>query len=106
MPGTSLLVAKDLKFRAESSKVVAFIGDDSTCGRFEEVSASLGISTIFQIRTSGDLLGNGRTDFDASYRNVARGKLFVSKVPTSSRDLAVIYFTSGTDSLCAQMSED
>ena len=103
VPGTSLLVAKDLKFRAESSKVVAFIGDETTCGRFEEVSVSLGISKIFQIRMGSEKLGNGRIEFNSLYLNIAPGSRFVSKVPTLSTDLAFLYFTSGTTSLPKQV---
>lgn len=85
----------DLKFRAETSKAVAFIGDAESCARFEEVSKEVGISLIYQARTPGDGgLGKGRKDFQAAIEKVPRD----TKCEASHKktDLALIFFTSGT----------
>ncbi|KWU44217.1 acetyl-CoA synthetase [Rhodotorula sp. JG-1b] len=96
-PGTSLLVSKDLKFRAEASKAKAFIGDVESCARFEEVAAETGISLIFQARTPGDGgLGNGRIDFQAAIEKVPSGTKCEAPEGHKKTDLALIFFTSGT----------
>lgn len=105
-PGTSLLVSKDLKFRAESSRAVAFIGDSGACTRFEEISHSVGIDKVFEIRTSDDradqAIGRGRVDFVKAVRDVDGGHALERikdesvEVAHSKDDLALIYFTSGT----------
>ncbi|GAA6058757.1 hypothetical protein JCM10212_001873 [Sporobolomyces blumeae] len=98
-PGTSLLVAKDLKFRAETSKAVAFIGDASSCSRFEEISAQVGVKRIFQVRTNEDgqrRVGTGRIDFQQALAQVEIKNRETCECPHSKDDLAIIFFTSGT----------
>ncbi|GAA5919740.1 hypothetical protein JCM1841_000781 [Sporobolomyces salmonicolor] len=94
-PGTSLLVAKDLKFRASASNAVAFVGDVEACGRFDEVAPDVGVKLVFQIRTAGDGgLGKGRIDFQSALRAVKDGT--TCEIEHKSTDLALVYFTSGT----------
>ncbi|GAA5866119.1 hypothetical protein JCM1840_005077 [Sporobolomyces johnsonii] len=94
-PGTSLLVAKDLKFRASASKAVAFIGDVEACGRFDEVASEVGVKLVFQVRTAGDGgLGTGRIDFQSALEGVEQGT--TCEIEHRSTDLALVYFTSGT----------
>ncbi|BGP38606.1 hypothetical protein JCM10450v2_002555 [Rhodotorula kratochvilovae] len=95
VPGTSLLVAKDLKFRATAANARAFIGDAESCARFGEVSDEVGVARVFQVRTDGDGgLGAGRVDFQRAVDAVPRGT--TCETPHSKTDLAVVFFTSGT----------
>lgn len=123
VPGTSLLVAKgqsylynlsylptctltrkrvDLKYRAESSKAVAFIGDQNACSRFEEISSSVGINHIYQVKSDdgeGDEIGKGRIDFVKSLNEVGEiGKNENVECEHKKTDLAIVFFTSGTTS--------
>lgn len=96
IPGTALLVAKDLKFRASAAGAVAFIGDSISSNRFEEISKEVGISTIIQVRTDGDGgLGKGRIDLQASIDKIPKGTLCPTTIHRSD-DLAIMFFTSGT----------
>ncbi|GAA6037898.1 hypothetical protein JCM8097_009480 [Rhodosporidiobolus ruineniae] len=96
-PGTSLLVSKDLKFRAEASKAVAFVGCASSCPRFEEIASSVKVSLIFQVRTDGDSLGSGRVDLQGEVAKVPKGTK--CEAEHKKDDLAIFFFTSGTTSL-------
>ncbi|BGO97096.1 hypothetical protein NBRC10513v2_002416 [Rhodotorula toruloides] len=96
-PSTSLLVSKDLKFRAEVAKAKAFIGDHESCGRFEEISSTVGISLIFQVRTDDDGgLGAGRVDFQDALSKVPDGTKCEAPGGHNSTDLVILFFTSGT----------
>lgn len=96
VPGTSLLVAKDLEFRARTASARAFIGDAESCGRFGEVASSVGVSRVFQIRTAGDGgVPSGRVDFDKAVEAVPRGTKCEAE-QHSKTDLAIVFFTSGT----------
>ncbi|KAL8286807.1 hypothetical protein RQP46_004335 [Phenoliferia psychrophenolica] len=55
VPGTSLLVGKDLKTRALAAKAVAFIGDESSCGVFASIAKDVGVplNRIVQTRADG-----------------------------------------------------
>ncbi|GAA5821246.1 hypothetical protein JCM11251_004532 [Rhodosporidiobolus azoricus] len=99
VPGTSLLVAKDLKFRAEASRATAFIGCVDSCGRFEEIASSVSISLIFQVRTDGDSLGSSRIDFQREVERVPAGTQYEAPEGHKKDDLAIIFFTSGTTSM-------
>lgn len=95
VPGTSLLVGKDLEFRATAAQAQAFVGDAESCGRFGQVAHKVGVSRIFQVRTDGDgALGEGRVDFQAAVERVAQGTK--CDVEHSKTDLAIVFFTSGT----------
>ena len=95
VPGTSLLVGKDLEFRATAAQAQAFVGDAESCGRFGQVARKVGVSRIFQVRTDGDgALGEGRIDFQAAVERVAQGTK--CDVEHSKTDLAIVFFTSGT----------
>ncbi|GAA6010179.1 hypothetical protein JCM11491_005378 [Sporobolomyces phaffii] len=100
VPGTSLLVAKDLKYRAESCDAKAFIGDASACDRFEQVSTEVGVSQIYQIRPNDahEPVGDGRIDYIAAVAN--HDVLEAKDVECRHRkdDLAIVFFTSGTTS--------
>ncbi|GAA5975559.1 hypothetical protein JCM10908_005202 [Rhodotorula pacifica] len=97
VPGTSLLVAKDLKFRAETANAKAFIGDAESCARFEQVATETGVSLIFQARTPQDGgLGKGRKDFQAELAKVQSGTKYEAPGGYKKTDLALIFFTSGT----------
>ncbi|GAA6002262.1 hypothetical protein JCM10207_003152 [Rhodosporidiobolus poonsookiae] len=97
VPGTSLLVAKDLNFRAKASNAVAFIGCVDSCARFEEIASAVGISRVFQVRTAGDTLGANRVDLQAAVAAVPDGTRCEAKHHRD--DLAIIFFTSGTTSM-------
>ncbi|GAA6003100.1 uncharacterized protein JCM10292_002861 [Rhodotorula paludigena] len=94
VPGTSLLVAKDLQFRAGVANAKAFVGDAESCGRFEEIQKSVGVERVFQVRTNGDKLGQGRVDFQQAVEKVPVGTK--CEVPHQKTDLAILFFTSGT----------
>ncbi|ORY79352.1 acyl-coenzyme A synthetase O-MACS [Leucosporidium creatinivorum] len=96
VPGTSLLVAKDLKFRANACGAVAFVGDAESTSRFEEIAKEVNVSKIWQVRVDNDSgLGRGRKDFQAAVSAVAEGEKWKGPAHSSS-DLALLYFTSGT----------
>ncbi|GAA5881051.1 hypothetical protein JCM8547_001583 [Rhodosporidiobolus lusitaniae] len=99
VPGTSLLVGKDLKFRAEASGAKAFVGCVDSCARFEEIASSVSVSLIFQVRTDGDSLGTSRVDFQAEVNQVPVGTKCEAPEGHSKDDEAMLYFTSGTTSL-------
>lgn len=89
MEGLTTLSA-DLKFRATSSKAIAFIGDSSACERFEEVAGEVGVKTIVQVRVDGDGgLGAGRVDFQSALKGVAVGTRYVGE-SLKSTDLAML----------------
>ncbi|SCZ99085.1 BZ3500_MvSof-1268-A1-R1_Chr3-1g05803 [Microbotryum saponariae] len=95
-PGTSLLVAKDLKFRATSCKATAFVGDTEACSRFQDISSEVGVSLVFQVRTQDDGdLGRSRIDFQDAVSKVPK-EAKCDHVQHASNDLALLYFTSGT----------
>ncbi|GAA5936719.1 hypothetical protein JCM3775_000179 [Rhodotorula graminis] len=95
VPGTSLLVGKDLEFRATAARAQAFVGDAESCGRFGQVAHKVGVSRVFQVRTDGDGgLGEGRIDFQQAVERVAKGTK--CDVEHRKSDLAIIFFTSGT----------
>ncbi|GAA5884826.1 hypothetical protein JCM16303_007289 [Sporobolomyces ruberrimus] len=104
VPGTSLLVSKDLKYRAESCKAVAFIGDGSACDRFEEISKDVGISHIYQIRSHDEgkgSIGKGRVDYIEEVKKIANVEAKDAKSVECQHDrsdLAIVFFTSGTTS--------
>ncbi|BGP14573.1 hypothetical protein JCM10213v2_002522 [Rhodosporidiobolus nylandii] len=99
VPGTSLLVAKDLKFRAEQSKAKAFIGCAESCPRFETIASSVGIALVFQVRTSGDSLDASRIDFQQAVEAIPAGTKCAAPEGLSKDDLALLFFTSGTTSM-------
>ncbi|KAM0748538.1 acetyl-CoA synthetase-like protein [Meredithblackwellia eburnea MCA 4105] len=94
IPGTSLLVGKDLKKRAEASKAVGFVGDEDSCKTFESISKEVGVpqSRIVEVGTK---VSNGRVDFFRGLDKVAKGTKW-TKTKHSKNDIAMIYFTSGT----------
>ncbi|GAA5936026.1 acyl-CoA synthetase [Sporobolomyces koalae] len=99
VPGTSLLVAKDLKYRAESCKAVAFVGDDSACQRFEEISSEVGVNKIYQITTnSKETIGRGRIDLVQALHKAQVGEKENVECEHKKSDLAIVFFTSGTTS--------
>lgn len=91
-----------MKYRAESSKAVAFIGDQNACSRFEEISSSVGINHIYQVKSDdgeGDEIGKGRIDFVKSLNEVGEiGKNENVECEHKKTDLAIVFFTSGTTS--------
>ncbi|GAA5967236.1 hypothetical protein JCM11641_000484 [Rhodosporidiobolus odoratus] len=99
VPGTSLLVAKDLKYRAEACQAKAFIGCASSCSRFEEVASSLNVSLIFQVRTDDAAFQSPRVDFQAAIGAVPTGTRCAASDGRSKDDLAILFFTSGTTSM-------
>ncbi|GAA5981426.1 hypothetical protein JCM5350_004061 [Sporobolomyces pararoseus] len=106
VPGTSLLVAKDLKYRAESCQAKAFIGDSTACERFEEIAQSVNVSLVFQIRSnidsSREQIGKGRIDYIEELNKVEKIKNEKEAKEVESQhsknDLAIVFFTSGTTS--------
>lgn len=80
----------DLKYRAESSRAVAFVGDVESCTRFEEIAKEVGVDNIFQVRTDGDGgVGSGRQDFQALVEAVSEGSKWMGP-PHKSNDLALL----------------
>jgi len=95
IPGTTLLVAKDLHMRAKTSGAKAFIGCRASCPTFESIAGDVGVTTVFEISQDGERTKSGRIDLLGELERIPRG----SRAPTrqqKSDDLALIYFTSGT----------
>ncbi|KAL8277980.1 hypothetical protein RQP46_009612 [Phenoliferia psychrophenolica] len=97
IPGTSLLVGKDLKTRALASKAVAFIGDESSCKTFASISGAVGVpaSRIIQARTDSQRVAAPNADLLSLLDKVPVGSRW-TKTKHSRDDIAVLYFTSGT----------
>ncbi|KAM0788367.1 hypothetical protein ACM66B_001507 [Microbotryomycetes sp. NB124-2] len=96
VPGTSLLVGKDLLYRATSCGAVAFIGDKDSCPKFEEIINDTKVKTVWQVRTHGDSLGAGRRDIQKDIFAVPEGTRYEGNRDSRPDDLALLYFTSGT----------
>ncbi|KAK4058387.1 hypothetical protein OIO90_000545 [Microbotryomycetes sp. JL221] len=96
VPGTSLLVGKDLQYRATSAGAIGFIGDKDSCPKFEEIVKHTNVKTIWQVRTHGDSLGQGRRDVQQDIYSVSEGTKYNGNSDSRSSDLALLYFTSGT----------
>lgn len=96
IPGTTQLVAKDLKFRTETSKARAFVGDDDACSRFVKIAKDVKVDTIIQVRVDGDqgLLPEA-TSFQDIVSKVAPGDR-ITDVKLTPDDIVITYFTSGT----------
>ncbi|GAA5914314.1 uncharacterized protein JCM6883_001812 [Sporobolomyces salmoneus] len=103
VPGTSLLVSKDLKYRAESCHAKAFIGDATACERFEEIAQSVNVSEIYQIQSgSGEPIGKGRIDYlkEMEQTEKVKSEEEAKKLESEHKktDLCIVFFTSGTTS--------
>lgn len=103
VPGTSLLAPKDLKYRAVSSGITAFIGDNETCTRFDVIAKEVNVDLVFQVRQDNEAIARGRIDLDQLLDQVPANSRFTSPTTHFSNDLAFIYYTSGTTSLPKQV---
>lgn len=105
VPGTTLLVAADLKYRASSCKAKAFIGCHAALAQFDKVASAVGVSTLVQVRVQDDagLLPGGKVDFQAMVASIPAGAKYTPPVAPRSTDLACIYFTSGTTGKAKQV---
>ncbi|KAK4051864.1 hypothetical protein OIV83_002569 [Microbotryomycetes sp. JL201] len=96
VPGTSLLVGKDLLYRADSCGAIAFIGDKDSCPKFEEIIKQTKVTTVWQVRTHGDSLGAGRRDIQRDFLDVPEHTQYKGNSDAKPNDLALLYYTSGT----------
>ncbi len=89
VPGTALLTAKDIWFRAESSGASAIITDGDGVAKVEDFR---GVCILVNA-TSAAAVPAGWVDFDAGLRAADAG---FDPEPTRSDEPGIIYFTSGT----------
>ena len=89
IPGTTLLTAKDIHFRAESSKAHGIITNSDGAVKVEGFH---GIQILVSMAGAGTTLAGWR-DFDAGLRE---GDPSFDPPPTRSHEPGIIYFTSGT----------
>jgi acetyl-CoA synthetase/medium-chain acyl-CoA synthetase len=89
IPGTSLLTAKDIRFRAEAAEASAIITDGDGAAKTEDFRGTRILANAASVK---DVLA-GWVDFDAGLRAAAAG---FDPEPTRSDEPGIIYFTSGT----------
>ena len=89
IPGTSLLTANDIRFRAESADACAIVTDDNGASKTE----GFGGIRILANAVGGAALPDGWKDFDAGLRAADAG---FDPEPTRGDEPGIIYFTSGT----------
>ena len=89
IPGTTLLTAKDIRFRAESAEASAIITDGDGAAKTEDFR---GVRILVNSASAAPV-PDGWKDFDAGLREADPA---FDPPPTRSDEPGIIYFTSGT----------
>ncbi len=89
IPGTTLLTAKDIRFRAESAEASAIITDGDGAAKTEDFH---GVRILVNAANAAPV-PDGWKDFDAGLREADPA---FDPPPTRSDEPGIIYFTSGT----------
>lgn len=93
-PATTLLVPKDLEYRANVSKAVCFVGDHDSAQKFDQIKESKVKVKLLLRLVSKDPM-KGWKSYDEELEDVPDDTLYTGP-KTKSSDPAIIYFTSGT----------
>lgn len=94
-PATTLLVGKDIEFRANMTGAVVFVGDAVSVGKFMNVRKNCPqVRYVIQINDTGPVK-EGVTDFRKEMERIPSNAIFETR-NTRADDKAMVYFTSGT----------
>ena len=91
VPGTVLLTAKDISYRAQLAEAVAYVTDAAGADRVDEVRTDCP-----RLRVLVQVGGEARPGWLDYARELEAASGHFLTVPTASADPALIYFTSGT----------
>jgi acyl-coenzyme A synthetase/AMP-(fatty) acid ligase len=93
-PATTLLVDKDIEYRANRSGATVFIGDETSVQKLLKVKKQCPkIRTILQIGSAQP--PEGVTSFPGALQSVSADAKYAGEKP-HIKDMMMIYFTSGT----------